>query len=293
MLPLQKKVQLSDQFHPSIEDYKRLQYYLKYADRPELDLLCVAQVYVRKKRMRDFNLITDQSNPVFQTLYLNDSPLNKKKCVVTYISFNRNYEQGLNALIETLKVQKFDGHIIYRIGGWPNTEEGCLELFDVPYAFKICALLEAKRMGYEQCLWLDASIQPLKSIDPIFELIAKNGLCFFSWSHPQAHLNVCSEFTVGKLGLTLEEFHCLKPISVTILGFDFTQEKALGLLNKWHAIAKKRMGFLSVAPEEAPFSVLVNQSNLLSCEGDPKFFQSDKSRITQDTIFFLDWPSVR
>ena len=57
---------------------------------------------------------------------------------------NDRYVSRQQGLIQRLRDLGFNGHVIQRVGGWPATGMGTLEFFDVPYAFKICAMLEAK-----------------------------------------------------------------------------------------------------------------------------------------------------
>lgn len=89
--------------------------------------------------------------------------------------------------------------------------------------------------------------------------------------------------------MTVEEFDCQKAIATGALGFDFTHENALNLLDKWHEIAKRRVGFLSFVPDEASFSALVHKMDLMSCEGNPYYFQCYEKNITDDTVLFVDW----
>jgi len=44
----------------------------------------------------------------------------------------------------------YRGHLLLRIGGFPNVEKGGLKICHVPYAFKVAALLEARNLGFEE-----------------------------------------------------------------------------------------------------------------------------------------------
>ena len=46
---------------------------------------------------------------------------------------------------------------------------------DNPYAFKIYAIEEMKKRGYNQVLWIDCSVWAIKSIVPVFDLISADG----------------------------------------------------------------------------------------------------------------------
>ncbi len=261
LLPAADKICISNWLYPTLEDYRVIQSYLS-SDRPELSYLNYPGTDLREQKMRNFK-IRDRGGIFFDIFYLNGAPNNKKNCIVTYISCDDEYIKNLTTLFKALKTVGFDGHFICRIGGWPATEEGSLELFDVPYSFKIFALLEAKRLGYKNCLWLDACMIPQKSLDPIFECIENNGIFFYSVPGYSYENNI-EDFAVKALGSTLEKFLQMKPITTIAVGLDLTNERSLNLLNEWHQMAKEKLGFLSFIPEMAPFCILVHKFNLVS-----------------------------
>lgn len=63
----------------------------------------------------------------------------------------------------------------YKIGSPPHREN--------PYAFKIYAFEKAWELGYEQVLWLDASIYPVKPMFPYFNLLDEQGYVFEEAGH--------------------------------------------------------------------------------------------------------------
>lgn len=78
LLPAAEKVHLKDWHHPDIEDYWALQNYLTFAERPELQYLNFANNNWREGRIRNFHLVIEGKIPIFNTLFLNNSPLEKK-----------------------------------------------------------------------------------------------------------------------------------------------------------------------------------------------------------------------
>lgn len=284
--PANEKVQISDWLHPTIEDYQTLQNYLKFSERPELQYTNNQGTTWRENRIRNFNLIVENKTPRFEILYLNNDQKNKNNCIVTYVSFNDHYLKKLDELINQLKLIGFDGHMIFRVGGWPNTEEGCLELFDVPYAFKICAILEAKKLGYKNCLWLDSCFIPLKKLDVIFKHIAKHGV-FFLANPNYSSIGHIEAFATEAFGLTLSKFLQLTAIQSFAVGLNLTNARGLNLLHAWHEMAKKqRLGFLSFIPEMAPLYILIDKLKLLPYAANPSYFSCHKEAITSDTILF-------
>lgn len=261
LLPASMKISISNWLNPTFEDYKQIQRYLD-SDRPELRYLNFPGSTWREERIRNFKLITNEINPSFGIAYLNDLPDDKRNCIITYVSCDEAYIQKLHSLFDALKTIGFNGHFIFRIGGWPATEEGSLELFDVPYAFKIFSFLEAKNLGYKNCLWLDSCMLPKKKLDPIFKNIENTGVFFYSLSNYSSKFNI-KNFVAQSLGTTIEKFLKMAPITTIAVGLDLTNEKSLCLLNEWYQMAKEKLGFLSFIPEMAPIYVLAHKLKLV------------------------------
>jgi hypothetical protein len=115
LLPGKQKVQISDWLHPSINDLFILQNYLNQAPRPELAFTNLPATTWREERLRNFKMIVKERPPEFKILPMNREPTNKQNCIVTYVSYNENYEKKLLNLISELEKSGFKGHIIYRI----------------------------------------------------------------------------------------------------------------------------------------------------------------------------------
>ncbi len=262
LLPASEKVSISNWLNPTFDDYKIIQNYLS-TFRSELSYLNYPGTDLREKRLQNFKLITDEINPRFGVIYFNNAPNDKKNCIITYISCDEGYIKHLNALLDALKRVGFNGHFIFRIGGWPATQEGTLELFDVPYAFKIFSFLEAKTLGYKNCLWLDACMLPLQGLDAVFKDIERNGVFVYSLEGYSYERHI-QPFAAEALGTTITELLRLKPLTTITIGLDLTNASSLKLLDEWHEIAKEKLGFLSYIPEMATLCFLIDKFNLTS-----------------------------
>jgi hypothetical protein len=274
LLPAKEKISLESWTNPSIEDYKIIQDYLSNAPRPELQYCNhLPGSNWREVRIRNFKIIAENQNPEFHIELFGNDPNDKKNCIVTYISCNEGYKKDLQDLIHQLEIIGFNGHLIYRIGGWPNTEENSLELFDVPYAFKLFSILEARRLGYKNCLWLDACFYPVKPLDLLFEHIDKHGV-FFCRMHDYNSTGHIQEFATLALANTpLLKFLKLNAVTTIAIGLDLTSTKGNDILFKWHTMAKNKLGFLSFIPEMAPWYILANYLDLLPY-ADTNFYVS-------------------
>lgn len=287
--PADQKVAIQDWHHPTVEDYRALQFYLDHAGRKELKFTNTLDSRWRERRLRSFKIVGDR-DPEFHILHLNSASNDVENCIVTYISCNEEYVRFLDRLIAGLQRVGFKGHLIYRIGGWPNTEEGSLEFFDVPYAFKIFSILEAKRLGYKNCLWLDSIFIPQRGLDDIFDHIEKKGVFFMAYPRFSTR-GLIQEFATQAFGVSLSEFLKMTFVQSSCIGFNFTNETALNLLDQWFELTKHRVGFLSHIPELAPLMMLINRFNLLHLAGEHDLISS-RDIVNPKTILIWERGSL-
>lgn len=100
-----------------------------------------------------------------------------------------------------------------------------------PYAFKIYAIEAAKEMGYEQILWLDASVYPVKDITPVFDYLTEKGIFLEEaghWAGQWATGNVLGYFRVSK-----EDAMKMPMFSAGFCGFDFSNPVSQQFFAEW------------------------------------------------------------
>ena len=214
------------------------------------------------------NIIDGLSNevPSLQKLIINTSQEDRECCIITYASYNKKYHFLLEQLIARLK-QTFRGHLLYRIGGWPNMEAGCLGHCDVPYAFKVCAFKEALELGYKKVLWLDALVEPLQDLTPVFDRIEKQ-TCTYRYSFYPFKDYVTQEI-LDDFQLTFEEVKNYSHIAGGILGFNFKSKIAVTFLNEWHDSVERKKSFYTNFAEMLPLSILLHKYHLDDCAFGP------------------------
>ncbi len=106
------------------------------------------------------------------------------RCVVCCVPFGGKYPGYLQTIAEGLIETGLNGYFLYYLGGWPNPTGKEIRYVAVPYSFKIFAMVEAKRLGFNHVLWVDLACYPLKNIEPLFDIIAKNG-ALLNWPKRQ------------------------------------------------------------------------------------------------------------
>ena len=156
-----------------------------------------------------------------QIIPVNCTIEDKENCIVLYASCNYLYPESLLKLVDRIKHSDFVGHIIYRIGGWPNVEQGDLRLAHIPYAFKVSAFREAYRLGYKRAFWLDAPMHARISFDTLFKSLKEKGVLtyYLPWSIADITQR---KLHLSYLGMTLTEAQEAYTVSTGLLGIDFT-----------------------------------------------------------------------
>lgn len=249
--------QIQDIHHPSLDDYRLIQHYLTYGERNKIQRL---NDYL--PNARNFKIIGDTPEELPQTglVAVNSDESQKENCIVTYSSFNKNYPRGMKRLVNLVAHSDFVGHVLYRLGGWPNAEGGSLVLAHVPYAFKVSFLKEAQRLGYKRAFWLDTAIVPVVSLNEIFKIIEEKGYFIMGNSH---NIGPYMDPKAAKaLGVPMEETFDIPSCSAGIFGVDFTNEKGMQIVDAWYEAAFDKDAFFSPRSDQNALSVILYQHGI-------------------------------
>ena len=274
--------QVRDIYHPRTEDYRAVQKYLTKGRRPALSRLGDMQ-----KRVSNLCIIgkTADEMPHYGKIAVNCTDDEKENCLIVYCSFNKAYPLGLKKLVDFVAKSDFKGHILYRVGGWPNVEEGDLKLAHVPYAFKPCFFKEAKRLGYKRALWLDASILPVASLNRIFETISSKG--YFAMPSGGFVAPFMNKHAATALGTTLDECSKIPSCSAGLFGIDFSNEKAAGTFSRWYLAAKDPDAFFSARSDQNALSIILYQQDMLDWAPFEALIEAHQ-QVTEQTLFKID-----
>ena len=246
---------ISDIYHPTFDDYLLLQDFLTNGERP------LAELKDMEGLMRHFQIVTPSDKECIKSdlIALRCAPEDRENCVLMYSSFNRNYPGALKRVVDVICASDFSGHVMCRIGGWPNTQEGDLTLAHVPYAFKVSLFREAKRMGFKRCLWIDTSVIPLVSLNTIFSMIKEKGYLIFEGTgsiKPYMSAQAAAAFD-----LTLEQTGSIKTCAAFIIGIDFSQEVGRKIIDRWYSAARHPTAFFSARSDQNALSIILHQLN--------------------------------
>lgn len=150
-----------------------------------------------------------------------------KRAIVNLVTNNSWFPRGQKRLIDSLK-DNFDGDIIPFVG---EEKVGSPKHSENPYAFKVYAIDYARRMGYRQILWLDASVWAVKDIKDVWGYIDEHGYMM------QEDGNMVGRWANDKclewFELSKEEADKMVMFSAGFLGLDFENKLVNEFFAKW------------------------------------------------------------
>ncbi len=251
---------------PTLSEYRLIENYLRHCRRPylnDLEPLITSSNRQKSAFLRNMALTGPENEmPLFEKYSFNVTDETNSRCILLYASFNGIYPKKVRTILDEIKESGYSGHVLVRIGGFPNTPNGGLRLCHVPYAFKVAFLQEASLLGYKELLWLDSSMHPLTDLKIIFSHIKKRGY-FFTYvatlrQTESSHLPAAAKC----LGVSPEQYDNIYHLSSALVGLNMNNPKAIDLLSTWYAETEKLLPCITGNAEELSFSILAWQSKL-------------------------------
>lgn len=252
---------LSDLNCPSLEDYQSIERYLHEGERPYFDVLHRSILTLpeslkgtghwRLSLMRNLKLVGPSGEmPIFEVHKINVTERTQDRCILLFGSYNRLYADKARSIVAELKECGYSGHVLLRLGGFPNTPNGGIKICHVPYSFKVAFLREAQILGYKQVLWLDTAMHPLTDLEMIFAEIKKRGY-FFTWvgtlkENAPFHLEEAS----SALNLPMHLHSQVPHIASALLGLNMENSLAVEFLDDWYGETEKTYPNITWFPEE-------------------------------------------
>lgn len=152
-----------------------------------------------------------------------------RRCVIS-VAVGHYYESLLRRQDRTiaehgLPADRGTWRGVYPPGSPPHTPS-------CPYCFKAYAFKEALTHGYTTILWLDSSIQLLRPLDPLFELIESEGHFIVGGENIGWY---SSDEALGTWGITRDEASLIPSTATGVLGLDFTHERSRKFFDRFYA----------------------------------------------------------
>lgn len=140
-------------------------------------------------------------------------------------AYGKWYPKGQKRLVESLRDTGYTGDILT----WTNQIINGYHDPSCPYSIKPAAFIEAIKKGYTEILWLDSSIYAVKSIEPVFDLIERDGIYLWKsgWNLAQTATDKDLEFA----GYTRDEAEHLHECASGIVGLNRNKRKVIDLMS--------------------------------------------------------------
>lgn len=188
---------------------------------------------------------------------------NRKHCFVCSTPFQNNRYDNSQTMKESLEKVHYNGHFLLWNGGFPNPTGKEVQYAGVPYCFKIFMMLEARKLGFEQIIWLDSACLALQSPDRLFELLETDHVLFRTFPSNYFEQNTYRFYvfphTLDLLTQKVGRYICQDVnINSIVFGLDFTAPIIQQFVDEYYQMVEWGWPFLSYFPEEFVFATLFN-----------------------------------
>jgi len=167
------------------------------------------------------------------------------RCVVS-VATSEYYRRGQKRLVEAVT------HQGYPIHHWHSIPAECPSHQDKPYAFKAYALeQEAEECGTELLIWADACILPIRSMEPLWERIerdgywmSRNGYSNYEWTADSAYPDLFpGACTPELLNLARADNRLIPHVVATAFGINVKHPKGRAFLDEYYRLASETRAF--------------------------------------------------
>jgi hypothetical protein len=189
---------------------------------------------------------------------------NGKNCFVCCKPLFVKRYNSPETILQSLEEVGFNGHFLLLEGGFPNPTGIEMKYICVPYCFKIFMMLEAKKMGFENVIWLDAVCYAVNNPERLFEIIQEDDAIFRTFPpncfEQESMKNCIFPKTIDLLNnLVNRDITNDININSIVFGLNLTSSKILQFIYEYYEMVKIGLPFLSYFPEEMVFTSIFNK----------------------------------
>lgn len=187
-----------------------------------------------------------------------------KNCIVCCKPLLVDRYNDSESIVTSLEEVGFNGHYMILNGGFPNPSGTEMKYAAVPYSFKIFMMLEAKKCGFDNVLWIDSVCYAINNPEPIFDKIKQNDAIFRSFSPNCFESEACNNTVFPK---TIEYINKLvnrdirndSLVNSIVFGLNLTSPHIIEVIKEYYEMVKIGLPFLSAFPEETVFASIFNK----------------------------------
>jgi len=166
-----------------------------------------------------------------------------KRCVISLATGKKNFVDCLNRLEKSLIRIKFKGDFLCWSDELPL---GCPSVFEAPFAWKSFCFIEAKKLGYDEVLWIDASCVAIRPLEPIFKILKDKGYVIFTNNYDQIMGQWCSDEVLRINNIDREEAMKIPEVPCSVIGLNLQNPLASKFLEMWHEKAADGITFRGI-----------------------------------------------
>lgn len=250
-LLIQEKLRAID-LNPLLqEDYQDIQSIEPQADYEKFFSRCTRGIY------RTFINPEKGLFPVKTLSKINDGG---DCCIVSAASCEAKYLERLHNQIEALQKVGWNGYHLCFFGALPNPSGREIRYAGVP-AFKIFAMLEAQKLGFNKVLWMNAGLKPIQDLSGAFIWLEAKGslLMFLPDQLSSFHAPYLSHKTRSLLkeatGTDVDDIH----VCASVFGLLMNHPLTCSFVQQYYQFCEWGYPFISGCPEDTVLSAILFQ----------------------------------
>ena len=213
-----------------------------------------------KQKIIDIN---DPKMPI-QELYQIGNGGNGKNCIICCTPFFNDSEnsrlEASQTIKESLELSGFNGYYLLFNGGFPTPTGIEMKYIGVPYSFKIFMMMEAKKRGFENIIWIDSECISLKNPEYLFELLNEKYVLFNGCYHNRYDQMVFEKTRDLLNTLNNNNINEAIYLNTIVFGLNVCAEPITKIVDDYYEMVKIGLPFLSIFPEEIVLSSIFNKS---------------------------------
>ena len=165
-----------------------------------------------------------------------------RRCVISLATGKKTFVDCLKRLEESLRRVNFKGDFIYWSDELPP---GSPSHFEAPFGFKPFCFMEAKKLGYDQILWMDSALVAIRPLEPIFKILEQKGYALFK-NYTRTLGEWCSDEVLRMNNMTREDAMKIPEVNAAGIGLNLKNAIANEFLRMWHQKATDGRTFRGV-----------------------------------------------
>lgn len=222
------------------------------------------------------------TNGLRQTLVTNNLPIkqlytigtggNNINCIICCTPFTHEHNEFKNQAKDSrynasLEIRKsleevgYNGALYIFNGGFPNPTGTEMKYAGVPYCFKIFMMLEAKKLGFKNIIWIDSSCYAINNPQRLFDILDEQGTLLSTVSASQNNYNaMVFKPTIDLLNsITNTDIHQANYIRTIVFGLNLHLEHIVKIVEEYYDMVKLGWPFFSIFPEEIVLTSIFNK----------------------------------